>query len=235
MNPHIYDEYRLGRRRFREYYAKTLGMGVVALLLAVWFGSAHLPQIGPGIYASAGFSAAGLLLLWGLRNMHRSKIRSRWAHWLRAHTEASFPAILILFQGWFLLLIAMLIWFTIADLGFAANTLQNVLLLVILLFIPVRRILAGTASQHPSPRRELTTQGLTYLNVAIVTLFLAAAISGTMLPPQEQVFSSEIPMGAIIIWLSATLVILTCLILFLDHIVRKMPPAPKQEEQDTLD
>lgn len=235
MNPHIYDEHRLGHRRFREYYAKTLGMGVVALLLAIWFGVAHRPLTGPGIYASAGFSAAGLLILWGLRNIQRGKLHTRWGNWLKARTEQTFPAILILSQGWFLLLIAMLIWFTIVELGFAANTLQHALLLLILLFIPVRRILAGTESQHPSPRRELTTQGLTYLNVAIITLFLAAATSSTMLPQQEQVFSSEIPMGAILIWLGAILIILTCVVLFLDHIVRKMPTTPKPEEQDTLD
>lgn len=236
MNPHIYEEYHLGRRRFREYYAKTLGMGVVSLFLAIWFGYAHRPLTGPGIYASAGFSAAGLLIVWGLRNLHRAKLRSRWATWLKERSKQKFPVILIFSQGWFLLLTAMLIWFTIVELGFIANTLQHALLFLVLLLIPVRRILAGTDSHSISPRRELTARGLTYLNVMVITLFIASAVSNTILPEQQAgVFANEAPLGAILVWLSAVLILLTCFVLFLDHIVRKMPTSPKSEEQDTLD
>lgn len=234
MNPHIYDEHRLKHRRFHEYYRKTLVMGAVSLLLGIWIGAAHMPMMGPGVFANTGFSAAGLLLLWSLRNVHQVSPQTRWGTWLKQKTEAPFPAVLIGLQGWFLSLIALLMWFTVTELGFPANGFHHTMLLGILFLIPIRRILNGTEPPHPTPWRELITEALGYLNVCLITLFVAAVASTASLPPDKPL-TGELPMGIIFIWMAAVLVVLTCIILLLDHIVRKMPPTIRTEEQDTLD
>ncbi|MCO5045259.1 MAG: hypothetical protein J5I99_10710 [Verrucomicrobia bacterium] len=233
MNPHIYSEHHLAHRRFREYYRRTLAMGAVALGLAIWMGSAQMPMPGPGLFANAGFSAAGIFLLWALRNLHTTPPRSRWGQRVRARSENQFPAIVICLQGWFILLIALLIWFTVAELGFAANGFQHTLLIGILLLAPVRRILDGTEPPRPSPRRDLIRETLAYLNVCLITLFIAAVLTTAMLPPDAPA-TSELPFAVMFIWVVVTLILLTCAILLLDHIVRKMPPTVRSEEQDTL-
>ena len=152
MNPLYYDEHRPRHRRFAEYYRRTLVIGLVALGLSFWLGATHFPRIGPGLFANAGFSLAGLLLLWSVRAMLREPPRSRWAQRLVARIDSVFPALLVSLQGWFVMLSALLIWFTVRELGFPANRFHDVILIAILLLAPVRRILRGTEPQNPPPR-----------------------------------------------------------------------------------
>ncbi len=233
MNPNYYDEHRPRHRRCAQYYRRTLAVGAVPLLLAVWLGTAYFPRIGPGLYANAGLSLAGLLLLWSVRDMQARPPVSRWGRWIAQRMDSIFPALLIGLQGWFVLLAAVLIWNTVSELGFTAGRMNTVALMGILLLAPIRRILAGTELQNPPPLRELFTEALGYLNAILVTLFIAGFL--TALDQSQGTRTGEPPMGIIIVWMFATLVILTCIILFLDHIVRKMPPMHREEEIDTLD
>lgn len=236
MNPLLYEEHRLTHRRFGEYFRRTAWIGGVALGLCIWMGAAHYPSIGPGLYANAGFSAGGLLLLWGMRALHLPPYapKTRWGAWLARRGNDWFPAFLIGLQGWFVLLMALLIWFSIAELGFAAHTAHHLTLLGILLLAPVRRILRGSQPPHPSPRRELLSEGLGYLNAILITLFAAFVGSTASLPPGEPL-TGELPLGIILLWLAAVLIVMTCIVLFIDHIVRKMPPAAIPEKKDTLE
>lgn len=234
MNPHLYEEYRLRHRRFGEYFRRTLIIGFVPLGLAVWLAFIHFPSVGPGLFANAGLCTAGLLLLWAARAMHRVPPRAAWGGRLAARGDALIPALLIGTQGWFVLLTAMLIWFTIIELGVNANPVQHILLVATLVLIPSRRIVDGTTPQQASPWRELFSEGLGYAHVCCATLFLATVFSTAILPPDKPL-TDKLPPGVVIVWMAAVLTLLTCLILFLDHIVRKMPSTPQTEARDTLD
>jgi hypothetical protein len=234
VNPTYYDEHRPRHRRCVQFYRLTLAVGAVPLLLALWLGTAYYPRIGPGIYANAGLSLAGLLLLWSVREMQFYPPTSRWGRWIAQHMDDLFPALLIGLQGGFIVLAALLIWNTLPDLGFSPGRMSSIALFGILLLSPVRRILAGTAPAAPSAPRELITESLGYLSAIFATLFIAGFLT-QLVPPPEDPESEPFPMGTIIIWVLATLAVLTCVILFIDHVVRKMPPARRDDKIDTLD
>ncbi|HMP75667.1 MAG TPA: hypothetical protein PKE12_05150 [Kiritimatiellia bacterium] len=234
MNPRYYDEHRPRHRRSLEYYRRTLAIGAVPLALSIWLAVTQFPLIGPGLYANAGLSLAGLLLLWSVRAMQREPPRSVWGRGIMNHIDALYPALLVSLQGWFVMLSALLIWFTVTELGFPANAFHHGLLVGILLLSPVRRVLRGTEPPHPSPRRELLMEGLGNLNAILITLFVTAIMTTSNLPPGVPL-TGEIPPLLLFTWMGAVLVVLTCVILFLDHIVRKMPPTIREEQKDTLD
>lgn len=234
MNPYLYEEHRPQHRRSGEHYRRTLIIGLVPFLLSLWLAKSHFPQIGPGLWATAGFSLSGLLALWSLKGMIDYPPHSRVAIWYAKNAQDLFPATLIVMQGWFVLITACLIWFSFAELGYGATVFHHILLLGILLLAPIRRILRGTEPQHPSPRRELLTEGIDYLNVCMFTLFIAACMSLFILPPGTLI-THEVPLGLILVWFIATMVVLTCVVLFVDHIVRKMPPPPEAERPDSID
>ncbi len=234
MNPHLYDEYRPRHRRSAEHYRRTLAIGAVPMVLSVWLAFSHAPRVGPGLWAAAGFSLSGLLSLWSLKRMLAVPPRARLAGWYARNAQSLYPAALIVTQGWFVLLSTCLIWFTFIGLGYTVTPAHHILLGGVLLFAPIRRILRGTEPMHPSPLRELMTEGLDYLNACVFTLFVAAFASLFILPPGTLI-THEVPLGLILVWFVATIVILTCIILFLDHIVRKMPGPPATERVDSLD
>lgn len=232
VNRIYYDEHRPRHRRCVHYYRRTLAVGAVPLALALALAAAYFPRIGPGLFANAGLTLAGLMTLWSVRDMQTRAPVSRWGRWIVSRMDDLFPALLIGLQGWFVLMTTVLIWFTVAELGFRGSIFSGCMLFGILLLAPIRRILAGTEPPHPHPLRELLSEGLGHLNTILVTLFVAGSLTSLNRPDPT---NTEPPMMIIVIWLAATLVILTCVILFLDHIVRKMPPIPREEPADTLD
>lgn len=232
VNRIYYDEHRPQHRRCVQYYRRTLVVGTVPLALALWLAYVHFPRIGPGLFANAGLSLAGLMTLWSVREMQTRAPGTRWGRWIASRMHDLFPALLIGLQGWFVLLTALLMWFTVAELGFPGGIFSGINLFGILLLAPIRRILAGTEPAHPHPLRELLSEGLGYLNAILVTLFITGVLTAINRPSPT---STEPPMIIILIWMVAVLTILTCVILFLDHIVRKMPPLQRDEPVDTLD
>jgi hypothetical protein len=205
----------------------------VPLFLAIGLGLAYYPRIGPGIFSNAGLCLSGLLLLWSVHEMQFQAPTTRWGRWIVQHIDDLFPALLIALQGGFIILAAMLIWFTLPDLGFSPGPMSSISLFGILVLSPIRRILAGTAPPNPTARRELLTEALGYLSTILATLFIAGFLTH-MVPPPEDPEAENVPMGTIIIWVLATLTILTCIILFVDHIVRKIPPSRREEKIDSL-
>lgn len=234
MNTYVYEEYKLASRHARGHLRRSLATGAVPALLALWIGLSRFPRTGPGLYAVLGLSIGALLMLGGAWRLHGERNPSRISHWLVRRSDRWFPPFVLLSQNFFVGLTVMMLWLTICELGFAASWLQHALLLTLLVLSPARRILAGTEPVHPSALRELATESLGYFNAMVFVVFLASTISRAMLPPGQPITGS-VPMSVVIVWLPAVLVIIGCVILFIDHIVRKMPQPSPTEEKDALD
>lgn len=234
MNPYVFEEYKLSSRHAREHFRRSLATGVVPAALSLWIGLSRLPHVGPGLCAALGLSVAGLLMLWAARELHRERQVSQLSGWLVYWSDRWFPAFVLLCQNFFVSITVMLLWFTICDLGLNASWLQHVLLLTLLALSPLRRILDGTEPTHPSPLRELFTESLGYLNTMVLVVFVADTISRALLPPDKPLTEAP-PLGAVMVWVPAVLIIIGCVILFIDHILRKMPQPAPTEEKDRLD
>jgi hypothetical protein len=234
MNPYTYEELKLGHRHAPEHFRRTFAAGLVPVGLALLTWWSHFPRGGPGIYATAGLAISGLLMLWSLRAVHSDAGISGLSRRLIARSDRWYPAALILAQSFFIALTVLLLWFTICELGFAASWLQHSLLIAYLLLLPIRRILQGTEPMHPSPLHELVMEFLGYLNTCIVTLFIAGCATLALLPPDKPL-TGELPPSIVLVWLPAILVIITCVILLIDHVLRKMPQPAATEAKDELD
>jgi hypothetical protein len=234
MNPYVYDEYKVGSRHAPEHFRKSLGTGAVPALLALWIGVSRFPHGGPGLYAACGLALAGLLMLWSARQVHRERDVSRFTRWLVRYSDAWYPSFVLVCQNFFVGLTVMLLWLTVCELGYAASWLQHTLLLLLLALSPLRRILHGTEPMNPSPLRELFTEALGYLHATLLAVFLASSISIALLPPDKPL-TGALPLSVVMVWVPAVLVIITCVILLIDHILRKMPQPAPPEAKDGLD
>lgn len=234
VNPYVYSEYRRSSRYAPGHFRRTVVTGLVPVVLAVILWYSRFPHGGPGLYSVAGLGAAGLLMLAGVRMAHEEPNIGRLARALVSRSDTWYPAYVLATQNLFIALTALLLWFTICDLGFAASWMQHSLLVLLLLLSPVRRIMAGTEPAHPGPWRELLSEGLRYVNACTVAFFAAGCLTVVIIPPDEPLTRS-LPAGVVLAWLPAVLVAIGSVILFIDHLLRKMPAPPPPEEKDELE
>ncbi|MCS6772183.1 MAG: hypothetical protein NZ740_09195 [Kiritimatiellae bacterium] len=232
MNPLYYNELRPSHRRCREHYRRTLAMGLVPLLIALYLARAYHPHIGPGLLANAGLALSGILFLWGVRNLQFEAPATRWGRWIAARLNDLFPPVVIVLQGWFVILAVGLLWFAILGLGLPATALDTGLLFLFIVFSTLLRLLAGTQPQHPSARRLLFQKGLACLNRIAAAVFFARLFTLVTAPPEAGSGSNVL---AILIWILAILVILAAIVLFADFLVRKMPRHFSAPPEDSLD
>ena len=215
------------------HFRRTLLAGVVPVGIALLLAYSR-PAPGPGLVASAGVAAAGLLMLFGFHGLHREPHLTRLSRWLVNNTDRWFPALLIILQNLFIALTVLLLWFATTELGFPATPLLHAQLVVLLALSPLRRVLHGTYPADPPPWRELLVELLRYLHASLVASFVASLLTRLMIPPGERL-EQGLPPGLIFIWVPAVLVVITSVILFIDHVLRKMPAPIHTGEKDALD
>ena len=214
------------------HFQRTLYAGLVALGVTLLLTTAR-PDPGPGLVSGLGLSAAGLLSLTGLRSLLRETRLSRSGQRLKAHAESWFPAALILHQNFFIALILLPLWWATAELGFPATPFMHTLLMLLLGLAPLRRILEGTHTETASAGREILMEGLRYIFYSLLAILLTTCVARQGQTPGE-VAPAPSP-GAIFLWMPCVLIVLTCFVLFLDHILRKMPPREEIVVKDTLE
>lgn len=233
MNSILYDELRIRHRRFPVHYRRTATSGLVALGIVLLLAGSQ-PNPGPSLVACGGWSAGGLLVLFGLRGLPRERrLRSLTQAWI-PRLDQWFPATLVFLQNLFIALTLLPLWMATVNLGFPATPLLHGLLIGLLALAPVHRILQGTHTTTASAGREIVVELVRYTYVCWFTLFLTALMHRLMTPPggpSHQPWSA----GVIFLWLPCVLVMLGSLVLFLDHLVRKMPAPQAPAETDTLD
>lgn len=210
------------------WYAGWMALAVSVLLLA------SQPDPGPGLFACTGLSASGLCLLTGLRGLlHESSLRWPFRTWLE-RAETWYPMALISFQNYFVTLALLPLWYATEDLGFPATPTLHTLLVLLFVLAPVRRIFQGTHTLTSSVRREVIMEFLRYTYVCVIALFVTLLMARLGSPAGRQP-GTEPSAGAIFLWLPCTLIHIGCFVLFVDHLVRKLPPAPVMESKDTLE
>jgi len=233
MNPMVYEEFRPSSRHFRTHRTRLLMYAWLPVATAIVLAFSKPPP-GPGLISVTGLGIAGLLVFAALRRLDASEGAGPIARALAPRRDQWFPAVMVLSQNYFASLTICLLWFTMVDLGFSAGPLQHILLVAVLALSPLKRLLFGTYPAQPSPLREITLEFVRYSYAALFTLFLASVITRSMLPPGERL-TTTLPPALIVIWVFALLVNITCVILFIDHLLRKMPPADTSQPQDVLD
>lgn len=214
------------------HFQRTFYAGVVALGVALLFAAAR-PDPGPGLVAGMGLAGAGLLSLFGFRTLLKEPQRRAYLQRFQTLSEQWFPVVLILHQNYFIALILTTLWNAVADLGFPFTPFMTTLLYLLLVLAPLRRILEGTHDEASSSGREILMEGLRYTYYSLLAILLTTCVARRGYTADEAAAAPS--PGSIFLWMPCILIVLTCFILFLDHILRKMPPRAEAEAKDTLD
>jgi hypothetical protein len=120
-----------------------------------------------------------------------------------------------------------------AELGFPATPFMHVVLMLLLGLAPLRRILEGTHTESASAAREIVMEGLRYTYYSLLAILLTTCVARQgQTPGGSETAPSP---GSIFLWMPCVLIVLTCFVLFLDHILRKMPPREEIVVKDTLE
>ncbi len=217
------DEYKLSNRRSKEHYMRTFLLGFIPTGVALMMMYAQPEDHSPFVVSILGLSIAFQMILWSGREIHRTRdpLTPAGQH-LVSISDAWFPHFLMFMQGLNICITVLLLWFSICALGFKSVAIQHVILFFALILHPLRRMLTYAVITETTRRKEIARELVHYLQIIFLTLFLAMTFHLVMLPP-EQLQSDTLPLGAIMLWVPAILVIISCVVLFIDHIVRKQP------------
>lgn len=217
----------------RVHFRRILITGLMPIGICLLMTTAPSPP-GPGWYAVFGLALAGLLLQLGLYGLHKEPELTRAGRWLMKRAEKWHAAALVVLQCHFVSLCVLLLWFAVVDLGLIASVFHHALLIFILGLAPLRQVLHGTYSPDAKPLHEVTVEFLRYVNASAIAVFIASVFTQIIMPPGER-FAQGLPPTLVLVWLPAVLVVLTSIILMIDHVLRKMPPLPATIEKDALD
>ena len=226
----LYEEYKLSHRRSAEHYNKTFWLawmpaGVAALMIYAKGSSA-----GAGLWGGLGFAMAVQMILWSGRAIHRPRQRlSPFSRKLVETSDTWFPQFLITIQGAVTGITILLLWFTLCELGVRSMFVQHLALVLAVILIPLRRIASIRIKQAPGPKNEIRYEIIHYSQIIFVTLFIAFCFHLIIMPEGENL-TSDVPLGAILLWIPACLIIVSCIVLFVDHLIRKQAGLTRQPQ-----
>lgn len=213
----------------------TQRMAFLPMAVAVTLIAAHGIRTGPGLWMALGASAALALMLWSAYAIHRPwPGRTRLACRMAAASDSWFPTFVIFVQGGIAAVTLLMFCFTLVELGYRSAPMQFPLLAALLILLPFRRLSRLRNAEQSTAGRELTALFAQYLHWILLTLFLATTIGN--LGPSGPAASTDESVGGLLIWIPAILVIVSCVVLFIDHVIRKMPRRRiDARESDSLD
>ena len=225
-----YPEFELSGREYRTHYLYTRLLGLLPIGVSMLFLLARASRAGPGLWCIMGVCLGLELILWGSFKLYFLRPQpSRLGERLAAASDAWFPYLLFSFQNIFFILVLLMLWFTLSDLGFPAQTIEHSLFVVLLTMIPVRRFIRRMQLVTPSSRIHFADRIFRYLTTIIVTLFVAGCMTRFMIPPGTSLIWHT-PPGVVFVWVIGILIILGCLLLMVDGYLRYRKNTGNQDE-----
>lgn len=216
----LFAYYRLSERNAVRHVLFAERMGLLPLYVSLALMIARRDPPGPGLWSAMGITLGFELILWGAHRIcFERNLRSRTATYLALTADAWFPLFLFAIQNALLLTMAGLIWITLLDLGFPATFWQHANLLLLLAMIPGCRIVQEIARVTAAPRWLAGVEACRYTAITLVGTWLAGTITLFLAPPGAPL-PSQFYVIALILWVSAAIVGLTCAMLFVDHLLR---------------
>lgn len=227
--------YRISEKGSKALYHRAQLVGLVPTGLGLLLIVSAPGAAGPGLWAALGVAAGLELVLWGCHALHAaSEEASALGQRLIRSSDRWYPATLFILHHLFLILLLVMLWTALTGLGLPTSPLLHGVFAALVLLLPLRGLLHEPAVSATPRGRELACNFTHYLLIALSTLFVALILTGFMLPPGEPLLR-EVPPPVIVVWVPAILVMLLCLLLFLQEIVRPRSTVkpPRRPEEPT--
>jgi hypothetical protein len=215
-----FEEFRLSHRNSRRHYRRTRWTVLipVAVILAL-MGSPALRHT-PGLWAALGVVLGVDLILAGAHGLHftlgrRTRLGAR----LNDSIDAWFPFLVFIVQNVHLFTVLVVLWFTVQRLGIPISAGQNVVLLSLVVFIPLKRILRELAQARGAPRLETVSDSLTFLIAICITWLVSLGLMAYFSPGYETI--EEHSQGPFLfIWVCTLVVVMICAALFIGRLAQ---------------
>jgi|GEM_PF-2906120 len=220
--PVIYFErFMPSRRQSRNPLQHTHQAGWLTTVLTAFLMWAQPRWPGPGLWAVLGLSVGMQCLVYGALALQDKHIpKTRIGHLLATHMVRWFPWLVFVAQTTYLFLIVTVLWMSAQMLGVHAPAWVHTTLYILLVLIPVRRIIFEWASHRGQDIRTPVQDALQYFTVIVVTL-LIGVLATHFVSPFGHPITGDNSVPLIFIWVIATLVILSCVVLFIDNTFSK--------------
>lgn len=232
---HISEEYRIAHRRARYHYNRARLLGLipvgVALAFLYYVGDYYLPLL----YGALGTSLALHAMLWSAYEAHFGGRHSAWTRQRLENSDRWFPSFLIVCQNGFFAITLAVFWFIMCRVGFPASLLDHVLLAGWVFVWPVLRVLRARLYVDPyNSNLESAFEFFRGVNICLITFLVASLITDFSLNSADGQPNRDFMMLGMFVWLPAALIAVGCVVMFLDHLIRKRPRRPRRDEPDVL-
>lgn len=232
---HISEEYRISNRRARYHYNRVRLLGLIPLGVALAF-LWYAPEFyTPLLYGAIGAAAALHLMLWSSYEAHFGGKHTGWTKRKLEASDTWFPGHMILCQSGFFAVTLGVFWFFVCSLGFPASILDHLLLAAWLLGWSLQRVLRARLYVDPdNGTLETAHEFFRFSNIATMGFLIASLVTDFAGTGGDGNPNQDFLLVGMAVWLPAVLVAVGCVVMFLDHMIRKRPRRPRKDEFDVL-
>jgi len=216
----LFPQYRPSERTARQHIRTTRRMGLVPVLIAAALIYAKSFRAGPGVWAALGLALGLQLLLGGAQSLSSTASgRTRAATYLALTADRWFPVFLFAAQTAFVLIVLALLWLSLAEVGLPASPWRHANVAALALLIQLSRLANEGTRFHDSVKLGLAERFIHYLCIILAATWLVTTLISFLAPPGEQPVEEYFPL-IIALWVGESIVILVCVVLFLDLLAR---------------
>ncbi len=228
----LFGAYRFSAKTCRPYYRQAQLIGLVPIFFALLLALSMRRTPGPGLWSAFGVALGLEIVLAAMYRLHLTEApKSQRAHELIAQSDQWFPSFLFIIRHLFEILIFLMLWLCLTDLGFPGSLLMHGEFIVLLVLWPIKGLTREIVRTSNLAKHHITDEFFHYLMITTATFLVATSITHFVIPPGKTI-TSDITPHVVIVWVPAILIVISCIMLFADHRRRygATTPAPAKEE-----
>ena len=216
----LFPEYRPSEKTAITHVQWARKLGLVPLFIALVLMLAQRTTPGPGLWSAFGLTLGIEFILWGTYAICIERnLGSRSAIYLALTADSWFPLVLFAIQNAFILLAAAVLWFTMEELGFPTSAWLRTCVVLLVVMVPVCRLTSEGVRRTRSTKWEIAGEICRYVTISLGAAWLASTITAFMSPGKSPLPPDLFPI-AVILWVMTSLVILVCILILIDHVMR---------------
>lgn len=187
------------------------------------------PETTAFLYSILLLTASLQILLWSAYRINHAPAGRGWVgRRLTRGGEPGFAALHFLLHNMFMVLAAGSIWISLPALGLDVRSWQHMLFVLLLIFVPVKRILSKYGQTRPSDDRLHRLHDITaYGNVIAAVLLTVLSLHRGIAPP-DRILSQDDFIFLTLIWVPSALIVIACVVQILARAFDASSPSMKQ-------
>ena len=217
-------EYRPGHKEFAARVAQVQWLGLIPVFLSLLLIWAAPDKPGPGLWSAFGTALGFSLILHGARRLVQYPGQATaWGQRRAMSAERWFPGFLFAIQSGLATVTALLLWFSLGDLGLQHSALSTGLLYFLLILYPAHRLSRELVRGREEVSYQTLEVCLRYLKRGLTAILVAMVFTG-MAREGGASISEPMLIAVITVWAVAALMALIGLVFILERLLARPKP-----------